>query len=205
MAEALPLETLESKIIGHLVGHYQVDDQVAKSIFDATINLYHRVPTITDLNELNSIDKRMLYRLIYIICDYCDDTRPTKVYFNAMMFIFNNGNADAEYAFNQWLDHETQVQNITKGLKVLIYFLEALREYFKTVNVQSYDNFKDIFKSINNNIRLLDDVIKEKRRTDRMPMINKIKNNFDSFMSEHRITLSDSDNGDNDDNADEGD
>ncbi|CAF4792960.1 unnamed protein product, partial [Rotaria sp. Silwood2] len=115
----------------------------------------------------------MLYRLIYIICDYCDDTRPTKVYFNAMMFIFNNGNADAEYAFNQWLDHETQVQNITKGLKVLIYFLEALREYFKTVNVQSYDNFKNIFKSINNNIRLLDDVIKEKRRTDRMPMINK--------------------------------
>ncbi|CAF5018956.1 unnamed protein product, partial [Rotaria sp. Silwood1] len=72
----------------------------------------------------------------------------------------------------------------------------------KTANVQSYDNFKDIFKSINNNIRLLDDVIKEKRRTDRMPMINKIKNNFDSFMSEHRITLSDSD---NDDNADEGD
>ncbi|CAF1488793.1 unnamed protein product [Rotaria sordida] len=146
------------------------------------MNLYHRVPTITDLNELNSIDKRMLYCLIYIICDYCDDTRSTKVYFNAMMFIFNNGNADAEYAFNQWLGHETQVENITKGLKVLIYFLEALREYFKTANVQSYNNFKDIFKSINNNIRLLDDVIKEKRRTDRMPMINKIKNDFNSFM-----------------------
>ncbi|CAF1544498.1 unnamed protein product [Rotaria sp. Silwood1] len=114
MAEALPLETLESKIIGHLVGHYQVDDQVAKSIFDATMNLYHRVPTITDLNELNSIDKRMLYCLAYIICNYCDDKRSTKVYFNAMMFIFNNGNADAEYAFNQWLGHDPNRQTFEK-------------------------------------------------------------------------------------------
>ena len=47
-----------------------------------------------------------------------------------MMFIFNNGNADAQYAFNQWLGHEAQAKHITKGLKVLIYFLEALREYF---------------------------------------------------------------------------
>lgn len=78
MAEAPPLETLESKIIGHLVGHYQVDDQVAKSIFHTTMNLYHRVSAITNLNELNSIDKRILYCLIYIICDYCDDTRSTK-------------------------------------------------------------------------------------------------------------------------------
>jgi hypothetical protein len=47
-----------------------------------------------------------------------------------MMFIFKNGNVDAQYSFNPWLGFEAQEEDITKGLKVLIYFLEALREYF---------------------------------------------------------------------------
>ena len=32
MTDAVSSETLESKIIGQLIGHYQVDEQVAKSI-----------------------------------------------------------------------------------------------------------------------------------------------------------------------------
>jgi hypothetical protein len=66
-----------------------------------------------------------------------------RVYFDTMMFIFNNGHIHAQYAFNQWLGHETQAENITKGLEVLIYFLEALREYFVS---------KTLLKTLNTSI-----------------------------------------------------
>ncbi|CAF0933797.1 unnamed protein product [Adineta steineri] len=52
------IETVESKIIDRLIGDYKLDQKNAKSIYDETVQLDHRIATLTDLNQLNSIDNK---------------------------------------------------------------------------------------------------------------------------------------------------
>ncbi|CAF0933814.1 unnamed protein product [Adineta steineri] len=53
------IETVESKIIDRLIGHYKLDQKNSKSIYDETVQLDHRIATLTDLNQLNSIDNKI--------------------------------------------------------------------------------------------------------------------------------------------------
>ncbi|CAF3787362.1 unnamed protein product [Adineta steineri] len=55
---ASAIETVESKIIDRLIGHYKLDQKNAKSIYDEAVQLDHRIATLTDLTQLNSIDNK---------------------------------------------------------------------------------------------------------------------------------------------------
>ncbi len=52
---------LESNVIDNLRAHYRINESVADVIYHATIVLYHRLLTITNLNELNTVDDRVLF------------------------------------------------------------------------------------------------------------------------------------------------
>ncbi|CAF0902141.1 unnamed protein product [Adineta steineri] len=116
------IETVKSKIIDH----YHVDDQVVKSTYDEAVQLDHRIATLTDLTQLNSINNK-----------------------------------------------------VTKN--------------FDSINM------KDVFISINSNIRLMHEIITEKRRVEEIELISQIKNDFNSFTNEHQIILSENSDIDDDD------
>ncbi|CAF1440029.1 unnamed protein product [Rotaria sordida] len=168
---------LESKVIDDLIAYYKIDEAVAKEIYDETMVLYHRLCTITDFNELNTVNDRVLFALINVIGHYYDFTESTRFLFSVIMFIVITGRkSDAEYMFMQWLSLSAQDKNIDNGLDVFIYSLKALHEHFEREKVQSFEPFNDLFK---------------------------IKNNFDSYLCTHGITICDESNDDDDDDDDE--
>lgn len=63
---------LESKIIDNLCAYYKISEILAKKIYDETMILYHRLRTITDLNELNGINDQVLFALVIVIVHYFD-------------------------------------------------------------------------------------------------------------------------------------
>jgi len=75
MASALASEL---SVVGNLIAYYKVNEAVAKDIFNESMVLYHRLCTITEFNELNAIDDRVLFALIIVIGHYYDFTESTR-------------------------------------------------------------------------------------------------------------------------------
>ncbi|CAF1060850.1 unnamed protein product [Rotaria magnacalcarata] len=188
---------LELKVVDNLRAYYKINEAAAKDIFDETMVLYHRLYTITDFNELNKVNNRILFTLIIVIGHYYDSTESTRFLFSVIMFIVITGRkADSEYMFMQWLSASAQGENIDNGLDVFIYTLKALREHFEREHIQSFENFHDLFKALNNNIILLEEEIVKEGTNEQRNAINQIKSDFNSYLCEHAITISDESNDD---------
>ncbi|CAF4156600.1 unnamed protein product [Rotaria magnacalcarata] len=182
---------LELKVVDNLRAYYKINEAAAKDIFDETMVLYHRLYTITDFNELNKVNNRILFTLIIVIGHYYDSTESTRFLFSVIMFIVITGRkADSEYMFMQWLSASAQGENIDNGLDVFIYTLKALREHFEREHIQSFENFHDLFKALNNNIILLEEEIVKEGTNEQRNTINQIKSDFNSYLCEHAITIS---------------
>ena len=72
------IDTLKSNVIDNLTTYYKVDGAVAEAIYHKTILLYHRLFTITNFDDLNTVDDRVLFALIIVIGHYCQITDSTK-------------------------------------------------------------------------------------------------------------------------------
>jgi hypothetical protein len=69
---------LELKVIDNLKAHYKINEAVAKDIYAEAMVLYYRLYTITDFTELNTVNDRVLFALIIVICHYYDYTESTR-------------------------------------------------------------------------------------------------------------------------------
>ncbi|CAF1428289.1 unnamed protein product [Rotaria sordida] len=195
---------LESKVIDDLIAYYKIDEAVAKEIYDETMVLYHRLCTITDFNELNTVNDRVLFALINVIGHYYNFTESTRFLFSVIMFIVITGRkSDAEYMFMQWLSLSAQDKNIDNGLDVFIYSLKALHEHFEREKVQSFEPFNDLLKVLNRNIILLqEEVIKNGTHAQRN-IINEDESNDDDDDDDDERNHDDDD--DNDERNHDGD
>lgn len=69
---------LEVEVIDNLISYYKIDQPGAKFIFDESMVLFHRLYTITDFDELKTVNNQVLSAMILMILHYLDFKESTK-------------------------------------------------------------------------------------------------------------------------------
>ncbi|CAF3391485.1 unnamed protein product [Rotaria sp. Silwood2] len=120
---------LQIQVVDNLRAYYNINETVAKDIYNETMVLYHQLSTMTNFNELNTVNKRVLFALIIVIGHYYDFTESTRFFFLSY-YVYCCRKAVAQYMFIQWLSSSAQDKSIDNGLNIFIYSLKALRKHF---------------------------------------------------------------------------
>ncbi|CAF2873558.1 unnamed protein product [Rotaria sp. Silwood2] len=82
---------------------------------------------------------------------------------------------------------------------MLILFLEVLHDYIVKNNITSFVPFYHIFKSINTNIRLIQQEANTLDKPEEQEDIQQVRTNFDSYLTKIQMSLSDDSDQSNDD------